>query len=249
MKHFLIYCQGDILLTKEGNIPLGDSCPVETRPWNHVTEITVGGEAYEIIRLDAPYCGDAGYGMHGLRATHGLLADDEYRIAGKGAELVYWDGNTRYCGVCGSPMRWKTDISKQCTGCGKEVWPSPATAIIVRISRGDKILLVHARTFRGNFYGLVAGFVETGESLEQCVEREVYEETRLRIGNIRYYGSQPWPYPNGLMIGFTADYVSGDLCLQQEELSSGGWFGRDNLPVIPDRASIARRLIDDWLSR
>ena len=101
--------------------------------------------------------------------------------------------------------------------------------------------------FKGSFYGLVAGFVETGETLEECVEREVMEETGLHIGNIRYFASQPWPYPCGLMIGFYADYVSGEIALQRKELASGGWFGRDNLPEIPPRLSMARMLIDAWL--
>ena len=116
------------------------------------------------------------------------------------------------------------------------------------IHRQDEVLLVRARNFRGDFYGLVAGFVETGESLEEAVVREVSEETGLTIQNIRYFGSQPWPYPCGLMVGFHADYVKGDVHLQHSELSSGGWFRKDNLPQIPEKLSIARRLIDDWLT-
>ena len=107
--------------------------------------------------------------------------------------------------------------------------------------------MVRAKNFRGDFYGLVAGFVEPGETLEECVEREVMEETGLRIANIRYFGSQPWPYPSGIMIGFTADYVSGELKLQQEELAAGGFFARDKMPTLPKKLSIARKLVDDWL--
>ena len=146
-------------------------------------------------------------------------------------------------------MKMHTDISKRCEECGKEVWPSLATAIIVLVHRGDEVLLVHARNFRGNFFGLVAGFVETGESLEEAVHREVMEETGLTITNLRYFGSQPWPYPSGLMVGFHADYVSGEIKLQKEELAAGQWFGRDNLPEIPEKLSIARKIIDDWLSK
>ena len=142
-----------------------------------------------------------------------------------------------------------TDISKRCEECGKEVWPSLATAIIVLVHRGNEVLLVHARNFRGNFFGLVAGFVETGESLEEAVHREVMEETGLTITNLRYFGSQPWPYPSGLMVGFHADYVSGEIKLQKEELAAGQWFTKDNLPEIPEKLSIARRIIDDWLSK
>ena len=140
-----------------------------------------------------------------------------------------------------------TDISKKCTQCGKSVWPSLATAIIVLIRKGEEVLLVHARNFKSDFYGLVAGFVETGETLEQAVHREVMEETGLTINHLKYFGSQPWPYPSGLMVGFTADYVDGEIHLQKEELSRGKWFTKDNLPTIPEKLSIARQIIDAWL--
>ena len=123
-----------------------------------------------------------------------------------------------------------------------------ATAVIVLIHKGDEVLLVRARNFRTDFYGLVAGFVETGETLEEAVAREAKEETGVTISNIRYFGSQPWPYPCGLMVGFHADYVSGEIHLQRSEIAKGGWFGRNNLPTIPEKLSIARMLIDDWLS-
>ena len=127
------------------------------------------------------------------------------------------------------------------------MWRQLATAIIVLIHRGDEVLLVHANNFRTDFYGLVAGFVETGETLEEAVVREVKEEVGLTIKNIRYFSSQPWPYPCGLMVGFHADYESGEIRLQRSELSAGGWYRRDSLPTIPEKLSIARRLIDDWL--
>lgn len=242
MTRTFAFCQGSIYLTREGTVP---TClPFEVKPWQHVTTLRVGeGDECQVVRLDSPV---EGY-MHPLRKTFTLLSPDDYRLAGKCAELLYWDANSRFCGCCGAPMRWKTEISKGCTECGKELWPSLATAIIVRVTRGDEILLVHAHNFRGAFFGLVAGFVETGETLEQCVEREIWEETRLKVKNIRYFASQPWPFPCGLMIGFTADYASGDLHLQRSELGGGGWYRRDNLPLIPDRASISRALIDDWV--
>lgn len=115
------------------------------------------------------------------------------------------------------------------------------------IRREDSILLVHARNFRGTFNGLVAGFLEPGETLEECVHREVLEETGLHIKNLKYFGSQPWPYPSGIMIGFTADYESGNIKLQQEELSAGAFYTKDNLPEIPKKLSLARKLIDAWL--
>lgn len=247
MIRYLAYCQGDILLTTEGNIPFGLEPPIPFKEWNYITTLHIEADEVKIIRLDNPVVGKEGLQMVGLRKTHAILSPEDYQLAGKGAELLYWDQNTRFCGTCGGSNKWMTDISKKCTECGKEWWPSAATAIIVRIQRDDHILLVRARNFRGNHYGLVAGFLETGESLEQCVAREVREEVGIRIKNLRYFGSQPWPYPFGLMVGFTADYDRGELNLQKEELCEGNWFTRDNLPEIPDKASIARRLIDDWV--
>lgn len=114
-------------------------------------------------------------------------------------------------------------------------------------TQNDQVLLVHANNFKGNYYGLVAGFVETGETLEQAVIREVTEETSLKIKNLKYFGSQPWPYPCGLMIGFYAEYESGEIKLQRSELGAGGWFTMNNLPPIPEKLSIARKLIDNWI--
>jgi NAD+ diphosphatase len=249
MTKYLAYCQGDILLTTEGSIPFGLEPPVPLKEWNYITTLHTGADEIKIIRLDNPVVGKEGVQMVGLRKTHAILNPEDYQLAGKGAELLYWDQNTRFCGICGGTNNWMTDISKKCTECGKEWWPSAATAIIVRIQRDDRILLVRSRNFRGNHYGLVAGFLETGESLEQCVQREVKEEVGIKIKNLRYFGSQPWPYPFGLMVGFTADYDGGELRLQKEELCEGDWFTRENMPDIPDKASIARHLIDDWLSK
>lgn len=187
------------------------------------------------------------YQFVGLRASYDILPLSHYLMAGKARELIHFDDTVRFCSLCGSPMEWHTDISKRCTTCQREVWPQISTAIIVRITRGDEILLVRSRNFRGNYYGLVAGFLETGETLEECVRREVKEETNLDISHIRYFANQPWPYPSGQMIGFTAEYAGGTLHRQDEELSHAAFFHRNQLPEIPHRLSMARMLIDDWL--
>ena len=244
--HYFIFCKDELLLRKTPDgwqIPEGDRPPVELRPWTHVLNVD-GDKAFSI---ETPVTGSADYEMCGLRKSYYQLPQHDYLKAGKCHELLYWDRNTRFCGVCGAPMRMDTDISKKCTQCGKEEWPQLATAIIVLIHRGDEVLLVHARNFRTDFYGLVAGFVETGETLEEAVHREVREETGITISNLRYFGSQPWPYPCGLMVGFNADYVGGEIHLQRSELSKGAWFRRDNLPTIPEKLSIARMLIDAWI--
>lgn len=251
MKYFC-FCQGDVLLTDEQRIPL-DISALQVKPWNMVTKVDWRGEECQVVRLDAPVA-QSGFVMMPLRKSFDVLPADDYQTAGKCAELLYWDSNSKYCGCCGAPMKWDTEISKRCTNCGKELWPQLAPAIIVRIVRSvngnpsdDEILMVHAHNFRGNHYGLVAGFVETGETLEECVRREVREEVGLEVDDIRYFGSQPWPYPCGLMIGFTARYVSGEVRLQRSEIASGGWFCRDNMPEYPGPVSIAGQLVRDWL--
>ncbi|MGN1354311.1 MAG: NAD(+) diphosphatase [Alloprevotella sp.] len=187
-----------------------------------------------------------------LRASFDILPRPHYDMAGKAAELLYWDDNTHFCGRCGTVLEPHTDISKRCPHCGKEVWPLLATAIIVAVTRGkddEEILLVQSKNFRGDYLGLVAGFVETGETLEDCVKREVKEETGLDICDLRYFASQPWPYPCGLMVGFKARYAGGTITLQRSELNKGGWYRRDNLPAIPGPVSLARRLIEDWKNK
>jgi NAD+ diphosphatase len=243
MRYF-VFCQSDLVLEKTADgYRIPTEIPVEPKPWT--TVMNVDGE--KAFRIDQPLLGNEHYEMCGLRQSYYRLTAEEYRKAGKCHELLYWDQNTKYCGVCGGLMHFDTDISKKCEHCGKEIWPQLATAIIVLIRKNDEVLLVHANSFRDDHYGLVAGFVETGETLEEAVYREVMEETGLHITNLRYFGSQPWPYPCGLMVGFTADYDSGKIHLQRSELSKGSWFDKDHLPHIPEKLSIARQLLDHWL--
>ncbi|MBO5578977.1 MAG: NAD(+) diphosphatase [Prevotella sp.] len=243
MRYF-VFCQSDLVLEKTiDGYRIPTEPPTELKPWTTVMNVD-GEKAY---RIDHPILGNDNYEMCGLRQSYYKLPEEEYLKAGKCHELLYWDQNTKYCGVCGGPMKFHTDISKRCEHCGKEVWPQLATAVIVLVRKGDEVLLVHANNFRTDFYGLVAGFVETGETLEEAVHREVMEETGLHIKNLKYFASQPWPYPCGLMVGFTADYDGGKIHLQRSELSKGAWFDKDHLPHIPEKLSIARHLIDDWL--
>jgi NAD+ diphosphatase len=243
MRYFA-FCQGDILLTTDNQIPENLSNVVEAQPWNAQIEFSAdSGEPCMALQLTAPISKE-GYKMMGLRETFDMLDTASYTLAGKARELLYWNDNTHYCGVCGSPMKFHTNISKRCTNCGKEVWPSIAVATIVAITRGEEILLVQSKNFRGDYMGLVAGFIETGETLEDCVAREAKEETGITIRNIQYAGSQAWTYPSGLMVGFTAEYESGELAIQRSELNKGGWYSLRNLPPIPGKVSLARQLID-----
>lgn len=251
-RYYFVFCKDDLLLQEQPDgtcaIPLCEDPPTGVKPWTTVLTVApLGDKEVCTYGIDAPE-ETAGLTPCPLRQSYYKLPLEHYLKAGKCAELLYWDRNTRYCGVCGGPMRLHTDISKRCEHCGKEVWPQVSPAIIVRINRGrDEILMARARNFRGDFYGLIAGFVETGETLEEAVRREVHEETGLSIKNLRYFGSQPWPYPSGLMLGFTADYAGGQIHVQREELKNVAWFHRDHLPKLPEKLSIARQLVDDWL--
>lgn len=254
---WFVFCKDDIIVTAAGRIPCGGDCPISLESWNTVHRLpNLGDEECRCVAIDRPltacFAPDASLRQIGLRASFDVLPIDEYLMAGKAREILYWDSTTKFCGVCGGPMKKDSDISKRCTYCGKQVWPALATAIIVRITRSvgdgeEEVLMVRAHNFRGNHYGLVAGFVETGESLEECLVREVKEEVGISVANIRYFASQPWPYPSGLMVGFTAEYAGGKLTLQHSELADGGWFRRDSLPPIPGKMSLARKLIDAWL--
>ncbi|MBR6997905.1 MAG: NAD(+) diphosphatase [Prevotella sp.] len=251
--YYFVFCKDDLLLEPlpDGSytIPLCENPPTEVKPWTVILNIApLGTTQVKAYAIDTPVAPDGRLEPCPLRQSYYRLPRELYLKAGKCAELVFWDKNTRYCGVCGGTMKLHTDISKRCEHCGKEVWPQLSPAVIVRITRGtDEILLARGRNFRGDFYGLIAGFVETGETLEEAVVREVREETGLSITNLRYFASQPWPYPCGLMVGFTAEYASGQIHVQREELKNVAWFHRDHLPKLPEKLSIARWLVDDWL--
>lgn len=251
-RYYFVFCKDELMLEKlpDGTftVPLTEAPPVEVKPWTTMLNITpLDNVEVKTFSIDSPVVNHEKYEMCPLRQSYYKIPYDLYLKAGKCAELLYWDQNTHFCGVCGGPMKFHTEISKRCENCGKEVWPQLATAIIVLINRGDEVLLARGRSFKRDFYGLIAGFVETGETLEEAVQREVMEEAGIRIKNIRYYGSQPWPYPCGLMVGFYAEYESGELHIQREELKKAGWFHRDHLPTLPEKLSIARKLIDNWL--
>lgn len=236
----------------EYHIPIGKDVPVKVPVGSTMHNIgELNGIPCKAYAIHTPISGEEAplRQMMGLRASYDVLPFEEYYKAGKAFEILNWNQNTRYCPACGVPTHQISDTGKKCPECRQEFYPHISPAIIVRITKGDSILLVHARNFRGTFYGLVAGFLEAGETLEECVHREVMEEVGLRIKNLKYFGSQPWPYPSGVMIGFTAEYESGDIKLQEEELSAGAFYTKNNLPEIPRKLSLARKLIDDWLEK
>jgi len=185
-----------------------------------------------------------------LRSLYGRLKEEFYALALLGEHLVEWDRAYQFCGSCGGRLKSRADIrAKECDACGRMEFPRISPAIIVLVERGDAMLLARSPRFVDPFYSVLAGFVEPGESLEEAVHREVLEETGIRVKNVAYFGSQPWPFPDSLMIGFTAEYESGEISVDGEEIVEAGWYRVDNLPRIPGKLSIARKLIDWFVDK
>ena len=194
-----------------------------------------------------------GMTFENLRALYPRLPETLFWLAGRAVQIVDWDRTHQFCGRCGSPTQNQIhDRAKVCPACGLTNYPRLAPAIIVRVQQRDaggrRILLARAQRFPTAMFSVLAGFVEPGETLEECVQREILEEVGLRVKNIRYFGSQPWPFPHSLMIAFVAEYEAGEIVVDPGELAEANWFAADTLPAIPPPPSIANRLITAWLA-
>jgi NAD+ diphosphatase len=243
---FLFVCRGTEVLVLEGRVPrLGD--------------VAVGGELHYLGALDGVGCYATSHDgsevpahlePSGLRGLYGLLDDDLWAIAGRAVQIVEWERTHRFCGACGTPTEpYPGQRARRCPACRHLAFPRLSPAVIMLVTRGREALLARGRRFPEPMYSCVAGFVDPGESLENAVVREVREETGIEITNVRYFGSQPWPFPHSLMIGFTAEHAGGEIAVEEEEILDAGWFAPEDLPLLPPPLSIARQLIDDWLRR
>jgi NAD+ diphosphatase len=243
-----IFRDRKILIRKtDGVIPLRSEISSSEEYFSSIHFIgSLGNEGCYTCRLgdtDIP----TGYAFEDLRKIY-MKSSSEWKPAISTAVMVAdWDKNHVHCGRCGA----KTELDRgercrKCPSCGHSVFPRISPAIIVAIIKDGYILLAHNKNFTSPIYSLIAGFVEAGEYLEDTVRREVLEETGLTVSNIRYFASQSWPFPDSLMIGYTADYASGEITVD-EELSDAGWFNRKNMPEIPSHGSISRRIIDWFL--
>lgn len=186
-----------------------------------------------------------GSAFRDLRGLLTWLEEDFFLVAGRAKQVVDWHLTHRFCGRCGARTGpGPEDLAKRCPNCGMVYHPRISPAAIVLVRRDDEVLLARSPGFPKGLYSVLAGFAEPGESLEETVRREVREETGIEVQNVRYFGSQPWPFPNSLMVGFVADYASGTLDPDPEELEDAGWYRRERLPARPPKLSIARRMID-----
>ena len=246
--HFLF--SGNKLLLKQVDdlITIPSSADFDLKQIKSLTRIYMGeagkspcftGEIEQGLELSN------GFILRGLRHLYELFNEDIFALAGFAFQLIHWNKTYRFCGQCGTLTNDKADErAKVCPKCGLTSFPRISPAIIVAIVKDNQLLLARGKNFSQDFYSLIAGFVEAGESLEACIEREVMEEVGLKIKNIKYFASQSWPFPNSLMLGFTAEYASGEIAVDQTEIVEASWFTINNLPNIPDKVSIARQLID-----
>jgi len=184
-----------------------------------------------------------------IRNLYGILPDRELALAALATRIIDFDRTTTFCGQCGAETRMsRIERAKICDRCGLTTYPRTSPAIIVLVMNGDKILLARSPRFPPDLFSIIAGFVEPGETLEEAVHREVKEEVGIRISNIRYIGSEPWPFPHSLMLGFIADYAGGEIAIDNNEIIAAGWFEREHLPTLPSPMSISRALIEYWIS-
>jgi NAD+ diphosphatase len=208
-------------------------------------EATGGGQALEVP-------GDValpeGLVVVGLREGFALLGERPFLEAGAATQVLEWVTTHRYCGRCATPtMRVPGERCLRCPACGLLSYPRIAPAVIVLVRRGAEALLARGARSPRPFFSTLAGFVEIGETLEETVAREIREEVGIEVKDVRYFASQPWPFPHSLMVGFTAQWAAGQVRPDEKEILEARWFQADELPTIPPRLSIARRLIDAWV--
>ena len=193
---------------------------------------------------------DAGWRFCDLFSVYGLVGEAIWMAAGRAVQTVEWERINRFCGRCGVPNELVPDErAMRCPQCRLMRFPQLSPAIITLVHRGDEVLLARSHRFPEGLYSALAGFVEPGETVEGALLREVEEEVGLRVRSLEYQGSQPWPFPNSLMLGFFAEYESGEIVLEEAEIAAADWFPIKNLPNIPGGISIANRLIASWAAR
>ncbi|MGQ0547245.1 MAG: NAD(+) diphosphatase [Betaproteobacteria bacterium] len=261
--HWFVF-RGDQLLVEMGPLERPSDDPrVRARPaWarlplqkNHnwwgsreVRRLYLGvlsGRQCWAAELPADAAPPGGMFWQGLRALFSVLEDAQFALAGRALQLIDWDRNHQFCGRCGTPTEAKRDERvRVCPACKLSAYPRVAPAVMALVKRQSQILLARSPHFPPGMWSALAGFVEPGESLEQCLAREVAEEVGVQISNTRYFASQPWPFPHSLMIAFVCDWQSGELAPRAGEIEAANWFEVLQLPKLPSRISIARRLID-----
>jgi NAD+ diphosphatase len=201
------------------------------------------------VALTSPAELPPGLAPLGLRTLHSRVPDRIFASLNRASQLLEWNRSHRFCGRCWEPtVPSRREQAKECPGCRVLHFPRLNPAVIVSVRRGPEILLGRSPHFQPGVYSVLAGFVEPGESLEETVAREIREEVGIEVGRISYFGSQSWPFPNSLMIAFTAEYAGGEIRIDHQELEDAGWYRADSLPLLPTTFSIARTLVEHFIT-
>jgi NAD+ diphosphatase len=242
------FVQRDLLLPDPGAAALQ---PVAAAPWladaatQHYLGTLAGHDCWALTLSQPP----AGWAATPLRAAMMALDAPLAAVAGRAAQLLEWDRSHRFCGVCGTATALQPgERARVCPACGHSAYPRLSPSMMALVWRPGQLLLARSPHFRPGMYSALAGFVEAGESLEDCVHREVAEEVAVQVGELAYYGSQSWPFPHSLMVAYTARWRGGEIVPQPGEIEDAQWFDLDALPDIPPRFSIAGNLIRDTLA-
>jgi NAD+ diphosphatase len=237
----------------EGRLLVPDTEPVALPPLAPALFAALASARHYLGRLDGLDCWTFGLGEVpegwrpvGLRQALAQFPGALTGLAGRAAQLLEWDRAHRFCGVCGTPTQLQAgERARRCPSCGHLAYPRLSPSMMALVWREGELLLARSPRFATGMYSALAGFVEAGESLEECVHREVAEEVGVQVRGLRYWGSQSWPFPHSLMLAFTAEWAGGDIVPQEGEIEHADWFALDALPLIPPRLSIAGNLIRD----
>lgn len=229
----------------------GDAVKLPYGAWTSRRDLYLGlwrGKPCRLIELDRSEALAENFGMFGLLDEKPKLPIDMLSLGGMGRMILHWQERSRFCGYCGQPTDWLDgEWGRSCKTCHEHFFPAIHPCAIVLVVRPGEVLLTRKPNWAHGRYSLVAGFQEFGESLEETAIREIAEETGIVADNVRYVGSQCWPFPSQVMVGFVADYVKGEVVVDTAELADARWFSVDDLPGLPPKRSIARYILDTVL--
>jgi len=252
-KRWILVQGGSVLFTSDpspGTVLMPDPLPAGLACGAPVYLGTRGDIVYYAAGVPSHAAPPAGWQPSPVRELSGKVPESDMAVAAYAVRILDFDRSTAFCGRCGAKTRpLTTERARICTACSHIVYPRISPAIIVLIKKGEEVLLARSPRFPPGVFSVIAGFNEPGENLEQTVHREVGEEVGIAVRNIRYFGSEPWPFPDSLMIGFVAEHAGGEIRIDNQEIEAAGWFTRDTLPPVPSGESISRALIEAWIRR
>jgi NAD+ diphosphatase len=243
----LAFIGDQLLVSADGQLPLATALPISAEISVQIGECS--GKACILLAWPKETPHSDQLQAIGLRSAWGLLDNSSYWIAARAQQLLTFDRQHRFCGCCGTATaRMPTETARECPACLHRSYPRISPAMMVLIKKGRELLLARSPHFRPGIYSALAGFVEAGESLEECIHREIHEEVGVKVGKLSWFGSQSHPFPHSLMLAFIADYSSGEIIPQADEIEDAQWFSPENLPELPSSSSIAYRLIQAGLA-